>query len=964
MAAPRLSSLFHTVMTGDNTERKLAEAQISEMSQANSEGFVDSCLTIIASRSDFTSSIRHLASATLKQVTSQPCLKSGSYNARLFDLLTNEETEPIANMLAAVIAQCVTNLQEVSSILSSMLQSEDSKTCRTALKCLEELIELQPPSANLVFCPLISPILTLARAVTTSQLGFYIQIAQKLANNVIIEQPSLLIPALEQHSDWILSCSLSNARDEISLQTVLHFQRLVEPVLECLPRLLTQSYLMGLLAVLQSEAASFVSQNDEVDFTLRGKLASRRWEIVAKQYRRKKIAVCATAIAMELSTDLFNLMLTYSQATPDQVVEWTECPNKLLEQESDREDHVSWSTRDVVIDLAQTLAKRFPATFIPVVMCSTNAVFAAQEAAPWTLREAALCTIQHIIDKRARTLSENGVLDLRGLTQMILTQDLINSNPVIASRGILLVNSILVSSKYFEIDEENLSKQLMPACLSSMEIATNTNCPDVISACASKLLLTLTKCCDVEKILPYAEQGIDLLLRAFCRSSMVDDSLYLVCEALTYWISLGIRAAKQFNISPKCLIQTPETVVAAWKTHIQDPNIAGLMVGLFEKVVECEVCDSGVRNIFPWMMEVLCGQASAQELCIVPQVLSVVACIFERSSGALALDAANCFADPLCQVLLCSDDTSTISNACACFGGLVRRAGTINTSTVHVSPLLLQRDAIVDGSQMPKLDDEQETVPLTEALVCITAKLLGPERNEISLLNCGIFLEAVAKCSNQMSSSQAERFLSIVLQRALKVRTDTAFQQLLLPIATVACWNVDFFLKVCERSMLQLLQKWLPRQEQITEIPYAQVSVNALKTLLESLPASLSNQTIRWKTDDIKGRGLSVAVPAGIFAALCKSALSLSDEYHQETKELADFEEDGEEVEFDDLDVPSSDDGESDTDIEGSPDAALASVLLIQLKGLYSYVAAFGSEVQGLFSPCEIRKLTAFFGPR
>ena len=110
MWAARLAGLFKSVLTEGNTERKLAEAQIKELSDMNFDGFVDSCLAVLANKdSAMPSSVRHLSAATLKQAATlstsaaRSSLQRGAYSERLFLLMQQETVEPIANMLAAVI---------------------------------------------------------------------------------------------------------------------------------------------------------------------------------------------------------------------------------------------------------------------------------------------------------------------------------------------------------------------------------------------------------------------------------------------------------------------------------------------------------------------------------------------------------------------------------------------------------------------------------------------------------------------------------------------------------------------------------------------------------------------------------------------------------------------------------------------------------------------------------------------
>ena len=965
MLTPRLIQLFGSVMNEGNTERKLAEGEIHEIAGRTLNAFVESCMCIVAARSSVSPSIRLMSAAALKQLAAQQKLTRDAYGSQIFELLLAEESDPVANMLAAVLALSFSSLSQVFGRLQTVFEGDNTVSQQNAVKCLDELIDLLPPSATKSLCPLLANLLKLAQsAPDLLQAVTVMNVAQKLANALTLESGAPLAPILDVFAEWILESSFSSiSQDDKSLELALHFQRLVGPIFDCLPQRLSTTFLMRLLEVLQSDANIFVAQADAADNSLRGKLTSRRWELIAGFYHRKNVQPCAVQIVTELAPNLFNLILLYSQPTPDLVDEWTNSPNKLLEQESDREDHVSWSTRDVVIDLSQMLVKRFPEKFIEVVMEGTQAIFTARGAVMWTLREAAMCIFQHIIDTRAKTLSKNGVSDLSGLVQMLVLEDLSSANCLVAARGVLLINSIVNASQYFNLDAANLTKQLLPACLSTMENTATNNAADVVSACSSKLLLTLTSRCDETTLLNSLDRGIPLLLCCISRSAISDDYLYLVLEVLTQWVTHGSRVGKQINWVPSCLGNAPETIVAAWKLHIQDPNVAGLMCELLDAIAEFEPCDPSMTRIFPWMGEVLCGQASAPELCIVPQILNVVTSVFNKASGTLALYAANCFADPLCQVLLCSDDTATISSACLCFVGLIGRARTVTNCSVHVSPALLHNDAASEMPKMPKLDDEQQTVSLAEALVAITCKLLSSDRSEISLLNIGCFLESVAKCGEQMSSNQLILFLSTVVQRAINVRTDTAFQQLLLPVATILCWNLEIFLSICDRTVLLLLQKWLPRQEQISEAVFAERSISALMRLLSSLPSNLANQVVRWKTDDVKGRGTTVSVQAAIFAALCKSIITLSAEYRNDEDCAPDDVETQEAVESDTIEIVESSDDDYDEEAsdEVSPNQLEIRKALAQLKTLRKSVAVLGPEIQSLFSHQDVRELTAFF---
>jgi hypothetical protein len=62
------------------------------------------------------------------------------------------------------------------------------------------------------------------------------------------------------------------------------------------------------------------------------------------------------------------------------------------------------------------------------------------------------------------------------------------------------------------------------------------------------------------------------------------------------------------------------------------------------------------------------------------------------------------------------------------------------------------------------------------------------------------------------------------------------------------------------------------------------------------------------------------------------------------------------------LDVPSSDEGELDSSCESSPESATLLAVLQQLSRLSGHVSTFGQDIQCLFSARETRRLTAFFG--
>lgn len=751
----------------------------------------------------------------------------------------------------------------------------------------------------------------------------------------------------------------------------------------------------------------------------------------------------------------FALFTAYAHVSPAAAARWARDPAAFLRSEDDSGQ--GWAVRDVVCQVMRRYCRVLKDYFTQIALESLFGTLVGPSGGEWQEREAALFLMAHLLSSCRAEVLACGAADYSLIAEALLARDVGSANPAVAARALDLLGkliSFLARAGWSNTGDggesitsravaQRLCVTVLPSAVTSLA-AEGT--PPLIRVCACLLLREVLPSVPANALLegfaaygsgnttcPSAQQA---LLQLLTTSSIDGEVLYLVFEVLTRWLTRLRRLQEQdvatgpgagTAVGAAQLPLEPSAhrfLLAAWRARLQDPNMAELVLAAFNEYVRCPACDDGLTAELPWLQHLLNerssgggngsggGGLSASELCSVPSVVLLVAHVFHRGSERAAAATAQAMLDPLCLVLLSTDESAILEAASSCLAALLLRCPQAESVGVRLPPSLLYSGTAGGGgsahtasrpsvaARFPGFDEERVVAPLTTVLVATVLRMLSADRSEASLLNVGAVLVAIVEKAPQFSEEQLHTLIDTVARRLESSRTATVAQQLIAPLAVLlAHYRGPFLAVLREAGMLQrTFEGWLPRVSEFLGAADILRSCAALVALLGEWPQSgLEGVSVRWDTAagasgavDQKPRGkkakgkkdkaVDLPLDVAVFLAVGRSVVVLagmleSGEWWEEVAAEAEardgpggrqrgmWHEDSDGDEFEDC---NDEDGEEEEELEvgGTGEDRMLSArrqLLPVFVPMQPLLERYGAAVTPFFTVDELAEVQAFF---
>lgn len=923
--ADDLRLLLVRLIDPDNNQRKQAEAQLEEF--VGRQGFFLAIVGLFE-QNRLTEREAHVAAALLKNTGLSRMPATDHVNVLegiMRVLLHADATSGLQGAVLALLASCAAKLMRVvlhsSSKSSATLQeclhcmlSSATSVAHNGLRCCRELMvewEGQPE----ILAALLDPLLPL---VVRHALNPLLEVGIRCHAMHIVaefgEQCSATSFDAPLQAFLDVGCGRLSHDGGASNVLVVEAMRVVVCHMQqkriAASTLESPEFFMAVLQAIEVDIDVLCEATDDVDddtFHHMNRAMALRWETVVVVLRRRRDAKAVVTLFRGMLEPLCRLMLESSRLPLRTAAGWASDVNLFLHQESERRDEISWCCRDVAVDCVDLCSARFASRWLSVVFRVIAEVLlenAAPNSDAWRTREAALFILQTAVSRIPMHSLEEAGGEMGAIIGVLISVDLSPSSPLLlAARALAVVQDVV---KRVTKDRRSvLCDQFLVPCLRTLESSLSHSRMTVVTGAAVSLLDVIARHCSPEIwTASVVDSGLGALLQAALSPALVDEGLYLFLETLLSWV----RKSLKLSVVSPTFEHVPAALLDCWRMHIRDPNASELVQAVVSLLVAAPACDGGFRDVWlPWMGDVLAGKGSAEALCVIPLVVLVLKDVMERGSSSLCECAAAALVQPLCQLLLSNDDSSIASTSCECLGALLRRAGSsLDAMRVAVTPLLCLENLKLGGlevsqptwsrsrtpplqslgssttndprlSPMAPLDEPLQMLPLSDVLIAIAATLLRPDRGEVSLMNVGVYLGAVASRAHMFSEEQMQLFLTALLKRyTAELHTSSAIAELTLPLAILLRDFRDPFLFVTQQRgwTLPMFELWLQNQVKyvragLPDMTRLGVSVEALVATLECWPATVDPAApIMWR-GETSTRGVPVALSVAMFASLC-----------------------------------------------------------------------------------------------
>lgn len=519
------------------------------------------------------------------------------------------------------------------------------------------------------------------------------------------------------------------------------------------------------------------------------------------------------------------LLMSYAYLDAAECEEWGADPNAYLRGEEDRDDGVGWTVRDTVVFVFQRCIKLLGPLFVRTSLEHLHSlIFATDCTQPWRDREVALFFMELFVKNSRKELVAYGAADFMPLISLVIQRDAVVAVPVLAARALSLLGVLLNFVKTTGANAASISEvcaMTLPQAVSSL----GPNSQPLLRAVACKLLLDLLPLFDVDLLVSsYEVHGAAALLALISTAETNGEFLYLVLDVFKSWTKRirlsGMAATASASLFPQA---TYPVLFQCWRTNIQDPNIGDSVVDALREAVFFPSADPGLLPELLWMRAILCGRCAVEEFCSAPHVIRVLYAIFRNGSDAAASEAAQLMLEHLCHLLLSTDESGILEAASTCFVALLERCPNEKCITVFATPSLvraaleetlpLDEASSVLRSPLPCFDEERVSFPLTTVFLAVLVRMLHDRQKEVALFNVSLPLVAVVERAPSFSAAEVRHLIRAIVCRLTSVRTDTAAEQLIIPLGSLLRLYPDAFVASLKESGLLLVAfgSWLPR---------------------------------------------------------------------------------------------------------------------------------------------------------
>ncbi|CUG62815.1 Hypothetical protein, putative [Bodo saltans] len=900
MAEEGLPMLLGALASADNVERKRAEAALEEF--LGRQGFFPTLLQRLRG-GQLSSSQQLTGIAILKnmqhRMPEQDSLATLTELSQVLehDLQNQQQHRAVvplwvsasAKLMCRVMSNDLETVAPVQQLLFRLLSN--TSTVHIGVTCCRELTVELPQEVQIQFFePFLPALVSIAlpetlvqsppgstfSALTSSSLHVLAEIMEQQRGSGSRDAMTLFPGATMNTCLFVSSFSLSEEND-IHNQSVVEGLRLLLHMLDASHAAVLQSekFFQAILEAIEVDVETMRSASSESYTTIQRAMALR-WETLARVLKRKKSATAVVKLFRGMLEPVLRLVLETCML-PDLVLSsWDEDANAFLKMEGERRDEISWTPRDVAVDCAELMLKRFGGVWMGVVLRVGAEILATSidgSEEIWRRREAFLFILGYFLEKSdLATLEKLGASGFTSsLVPAVLGVDLAGGAPLaLSARALVLLEIILKRDTNGKNRHELCSQVLMP-CIYTLDGPLT-----MVTAVAVTLLRRVLKYLGTSSLESplgggVGERALSSLLRCLTSPDLSDDVLYTFVDT-----SLAIlRQGSALGISQAGWAATVPQLMAVWKAHLRDPNMGEMITdalalvirnqcaddmiaaelgwlrdvlcGYLALVIRNQCADDMIAAELGWLRDVLCGYGSIEMLCIIPYVVRFIKVVMQHASMELVNTSAAALLEPLCQLLLTNDDSSIAVGAADCLGAvLYRAAGGLHHMTVVVTRSLVyigEESEIGSAFDSPIPSSEwmatrPPTPPLSDVLIAIVVSLLREDRSEISLLNVGAYLGAVASCVSAFTEQQINRFLKTVIRRLIvdPVQSKTATGQLLLPFAILLKTHPTALVSALVRldCLGPVLEKW------VCMLPVLADDAAGVSTLARSLDALLN----------------------------------------------------------------------------------------------------------------------------
>ncbi|ESL08520.1 hypothetical protein TRSC58_03776 [Trypanosoma rangeli SC58] len=708
------------------------------------------------------------------------------------------------------------------------------------------------------------------------------------------------------------------------------------------------------------EALQNTDSSDDASLAIQ-QIVAKRWELLGFMVQMKSLRNVVDNITVSNLPSLLNLVLSYTTVSDIEAQEWLVDANTFLRQEEEHEDEVVWSVRDTTADFCRIyVSVRGEGGDILRFLVAT--LDSAEESCK--RRESVLFVLEVLLRRCPNEMLAAGEDCHSQLLQILLKKD-VHGPPLLSSRALSLLSILLALMKRAGADVSSLCASLLPEAL----ISLSSSIP-LLSAAACRLFHSLLPLANVDDLLTLFFTGQDALFSLLLNETTSDELLYLCLEVYTEWISQchlkrrDVASSESYNNLFRC-----------WRNHIQDPNMGELVVSVFGELIIDSGGDEFLTVHFSWLADVLNSPCDVAEYCIIPFVVQMLTCIFEKGSDQVAMRAADALVGSLCRLLLATEESSIISFASACLAALLQRCPHVGTMKVRVpnslmrglSPeLCMEQSMPGDFAGLATLQrGDLQPHPFSSVLVMVVMAMLREEVKEASLMNAGRVLVVIGRNTSAFRDDEIERLITTIVRRLMTVCTDTVTQELVAPLAVLMKLHLRAFINVLLSSgiFLDIFSVWLPKMSVFSGKQVLFDSCDALLDFLLQWPLDerLCGQLLTWiegKRNKVK-LPLEVAVFVGVGRGLLNLAMqaSLDDEEEDEEEQGDGMDEEEEGVEVEEGEEEEEEQRENVV-VKKLLCGEVSHDLRYLLQKVYPLVLKYGPAAAVCFSRSELKELS------
>jgi hypothetical protein len=797
--------ILSDVISSDNLQRRRAEIVAEELSRNPS--FFRTLVNAVADESSLDLHQRFAAASLLKMYEDQSSTSSLVELSRdLVNTLMRERETIVANMLASAIARMIHHVHRETGessdairLIRQLLVSEDPLSRRNALRLADEVLHVQHRSLREPLAALCEPLIQISGYDPVTEwrcvaLGIISDLIEMLDARAI--KPHIVPYVGLFYAAGLRAPDGSPDGDEYTLHAgKVAFQwMLVSPNLD----------VDSISALLLALSRDLPIHEDEDPESFAVKIATQRLDFLSSVLRKKKFsAAVIRAVTREQYSLVLAMLVENCLLSNVMEAQWTEVPSLFLQGERERRGEMSFERRDIAADCAQQFCSRLGAEFTSAAL--DYLLHCLMGSLP-KQREAVLFLLCHLLDRQFPLIAQAKAFCVQSIVSNILENDFLpHVCTVVRCRSLMLLRALI---KQLRKRDHAVAFELS-AMLMAPTVATLLNSPTNLLLCSSavSLLSSVAPMCTPDH--STSASGLHGLLEFISQPRVDADLLYVSLETLSCWI-------KKCSSDTPGVGQVPDALFDCWRRNVRDPNVGELVEMVFSAVIPFSSCEDALRQRIPWIADVLAGQASVVELCAAPHLIKIVALVIQRGGSSLAQCVLSLLS-PLCRLLITSEDTSVIGASADCLSALLGRAEALDgihvtlSSTIMeshfagltaVAPRLTEAYVSVERPVSPiaSLDGDDVSVPVHDALVVIAEVLLGERRGEIGLLSSGRLLLSIAERSPLFSVEHINRFIGAITARIPKLRTDSAVQELVQPLAFLLLHYSKEFLSVVMRQ--------------------------------------------------------------------------------------------------------------------------------------------------------------------